>query len=153
MTVTPESVRATRSSLSTHVFSHLYFQLPGDVSFPEDYWDDFSAIVLSWWLNDATMLLAGSSSTFHFMDGPYIVEAKPCGVRSQMSFIDNRVSPNTVIHRCEMETRELCRTFIAAANVLIRHLPDDTHDWKDVRELSANMASLQRHMKRSQTTP
>lgn len=147
LVINPDSVRISKSTLSTHVFSEIYFQLPGGTFFPEEKWDDFSTIILGWWLEEAISLTSDRESTFNFMDGPYYVEAKPIDQSCELSFITNRGDKKQIIHCCRMETSTFLKILISSANLLIRHLPVEAKAMKDSIELNKKMTLLQRHMR------
>ena len=50
----------------------------GNESFPEENWNDFTVIILTWWhralLNLITVSKGKASESFDFMDGPYTVK-------------------------------------------------------------------------------
>ncbi len=50
----------------------------GPLSFPDDSWNDFPVILLTWWLQALHALRTGSASQAecHFMDGPHIFVLK-----------------------------------------------------------------------------
>jgi antitoxin YobK len=46
-------------------------------AYPAEYWLDFGAVILGWWLGAATKLLEGSTEQkFSFMDGPFSLMAR-----------------------------------------------------------------------------
>ncbi|HEM7168437.1 TPA: hypothetical protein U2K68_004268, partial [Providencia stuartii] len=71
--IIPESIRVSKSKVSTQVFSEIYFKI-GNTFFPEEKWDDFSVIILDWWLKKACNIKSDDKSVFNFMDGPYYFE-------------------------------------------------------------------------------
>lgn len=66
--VVPDSFRRTKS-----ITGEIYFQI-GDFFFPEEGWNDFVAIILSWWLH----AIRNSKNDFEllFMDGPLKIKAE-----------------------------------------------------------------------------
>lgn len=148
--INPNSVRISKSMISTHIFSEIYFQLPEGIFFPEEKWDDFSTIVLGWWLKEAISVASNEKSTFSFMDGPYYFEAKPTNQNCELSFIANRGKKKQIIYCCQIETINFFRILISSANLLIRNIPTEAKSLKDSIELNNNMTLLQQHVKKMQ---
>jgi len=60
--------RSPRGSITGQIFLR---GLAGD--FPEERWSDFPVVILGWWIEGLTRVLAGQERSFQgmFMDGPY----------------------------------------------------------------------------------
>ncbi len=50
--INPNSVRVSKSKVSTQIFSEIHFQVDS-MFFPEENWDDFTVVILDWWLQEA----------------------------------------------------------------------------------------------------
>ena len=89
LNINTETIRVSKTAISTQVFSQLYFQI-NDTFFPAEYWDDFSVIVLNWWLREARHMVEGFKSTFSFMDGPYFFDITLKNNICKIDFIEDR---------------------------------------------------------------
>ena len=83
---TPEIIVNTDSFYeSSSIIGKIYFQI-GDFFFPEEGWDDFAVVILSWWLH----AFKNSETVFSmlFMDGPFEVNVvRSEGKTLELTFI------------------------------------------------------------------
>lgn len=58
-------------------------------AYPEEQWQDFGSVVLSWWLVAAKSLLGGAAEAdLFFMDGPFSLQARVLGNRLSITADD-----------------------------------------------------------------
>ncbi|BDR57686.1 hypothetical protein [Xylocopilactobacillus apicola] len=146
LVINPDSVRVSHSKISTQIYSDIYFQI-GETFFPEEKWDDFSVIVLGWWLKEALSISSDSRSVFRFMDGPYYFEAHLIDGKCSIDFISERHNKKEIVSNSVIEHREFLRLLTSNARLLIRKLPFEANEFKEVLELKNNLKQLQQHAK------
>ncbi|EMS1065254.1 hypothetical protein GKR55_16845 [Providencia stuartii] len=144
--IIPESIRVSKSKVSTQVFSEIYFKI-GNTFFPEEKWDDFSVIILDWWLKKACNIKSDDKSVFNFMDGPYYFEVFLINGVCNISFVNDRFDRKEVVFAAEIECIDLFGLLAKNANLLIRNLPSEAEKLQDVLELKNSLKLLQNYMK------
>lgn len=141
--VDTDSIRVAKSSLSTQIFSRLYFQVDSDF-FPAKNWDDFSVIILAWWLHQVRHMYEGSKSTFNFMDGPYFFEVYLEENICHIQFIEDLGHDNSENISIKIPYFDFLNLFKKAANQLIRNLPIEAENLHDVSNLKSELQLLQK---------
>lgn len=144
--INPDSVRISESKISTQIFSEIYFQI-GSVFFPEEKWDDFSVVVLGWWLQEACCIKPGRRSIFRFMDGPYYFEVCLIDDSCDIDFISDRYNKKEIVFSNRMKFKDFLGLLTKSANLVIRELPTEVNELKDVLELKNNLKLLQKYVK------
>lgn len=145
--INPESVRLSKSKTSEQIFSEIYFHICDGVFFPEEKWDDFSVIIMGWWLEKGLQIRDGNGVTFNFMDGPYSFEVSKLNESFVIHFITNRREGKIILHREEVNGKSFLKLLLKNANLLIRSLPDEATKLSDVSNLINNFKLLQRHVR------
>jgi len=146
LNINTETIRVSKTSISTQVFSQLYFQI-NDIFFPTEHWDDFSVIVLNWWLHEASHMHEDSKSTFNFMDGPYYFEIMLKNNICNIKFIEDRGNKKDEILSTEISYNDYLNILKKSANQLIRNLPSEAQTLKEVLELKKEFQLLQKKSK------
>jgi hypothetical protein len=57
----------------------VYFDFGSGRKFPGEGWNDFVAVILSWWMVALQKIQAGEKAELRFMDGPYWISTVPQG--------------------------------------------------------------------------
>ncbi|OCG19425.1 hypothetical protein [Gilliamella sp. WF3-4] len=140
--IPPDSIRVSKSKISTQIFSKIYFQI-GNIFFPDEQWDDFTVVILNWWLKEACKIQQNNITHFYFMDGPFYFEVFCINKICKIKFIDNRFDKKEVVYSGEIEYTSLLNLLKKNANLLIRSLPMDAEKLKDVIELKQNLKLIQ----------
>ncbi|OCG11732.1 hypothetical protein A9G24_09460 [Gilliamella sp. App6-5] len=137
--INPDSIRVSKSKVSTQIFSEIYFQI-GNIFFPEKKWDDFTVIILSWWLKEACKIKKNNIAKAHFsfMDGPFYFEVHFVSETCNIEFIEDRYDKKEVIYSGKIECLHLFNLLKKNANLLIRNIPSEAENLKDVIELKKN---------------
>lgn len=143
LNINVDSIRVSKTSFSTQVFSQLYFQI-GDIFFPEEDWDDFSVIVLNWWLHEARHMHEGGKSIFNFMDGPYYFQIYLKNNICNIKFIEDRNNKKHEVLSAEILYNDYLKILKQNANQLIRNLPFEAQNLKEVLELKSEFKLLQK---------
>lgn len=144
--INPDSIRISKSKWSPQVFSDIYFQI-GDNFFPEEKWDDFSVVILGWWLREASCIKSGRRLVFDFMDGPYYFEVCLINDWCNIDFISRRYNEKELIFSNKIKFRDFLGLLVTCANLLIRNLPTEAKDLEDVLTLTNNFKQLQKYQK------
>ncbi|OCG74006.1 hypothetical protein [Gilliamella sp. Occ4-3] len=150
--INPDSIRVSKSEVSTQIFSEIYFQI-GNIFFPDKKWDDFTVIILNWWLREACKIkknnIAKKNNVAHFsfMDGPFYFEVHFVGETCNIEFIDNRYDKKEVVYSGKIECTYLFNLLKKNANLLIRNIPSEAEKLKDVIEIKKSLKLIQKHVK------
>ena len=143
--INPDSIRVSKSKISTQIFSEIYFQLNDGTFFPEEKWDDFAVVILGWWLQEALSINTDNKHIFNFMDGPYYLEVSLVDDFYMLTFINDRYDEKKKIFSSPVEPRIFFSLLTTNANLLIRNIPAEAKGFKDVLELEKNLRLLQKH--------
>jgi hypothetical protein len=144
--INPDSIRVSKSKISTQIFSEIYFQI-GNIFFPDQKWDDFTVIILNWWLKEACKIKNNNIAHFSFMDGPFYFEIHFVSEICNIEFIDNRYDKKKVVYSGKIECTYFFNLLKKNANLLIRNIPSEAEKLKDVIEIKKNLKLIQKHMK------
>lgn len=141
--IAPESVRVSKTKLSTQIFSEIYFKIDDGTFFPEEGWDDFSVVILGWWLYQAAFNVP-QESIFRFMDGPYCFKLCSDESCSHILFIKDVGGEGEVVCYGALRRDEFMSLLLRSANLLIRSLPKESRGLEEVLELERNFKLLQK---------
>lgn len=142
-----DSVRLSKSEVSEQIFSEIYFHIRDDIFFPEKGWDDFSVIVMGWWLGKCRDIREGNTAVFYFMDGPFYFEVSKLNNNCIIRFIKDKYHRKNILYSEEIDEEFFLRLILRSANLLIRSLPCEAKKLNDVTVLINNFQSLQKHIK------
>ena len=145
--INPNSVRVSKSEISTQIFGEIYFQI-GDSFFPEEKWDDFAVIILGWWLKEACNIRSKRVVQFLFMDGPFYFEVHLVNKTCNIKFIDDRYDKKRIVNSGKIERAHFFNLLKQNANLLINSLPDEANQLEDVMVIKNNLKIMQNQMKR-----
>ena len=143
LNINTETIRVSKTAISTQVFSQLYFQI-NDTFFPAEYWDDFSVIVLNWWLREARHMVEGFKSTFSFMDGPYFFDITLKNNICKIDFIEDIDNIKKLIISIEITYDDYLKILKKSVNQLLRNLPPEAQNLKEVEDLKSEFKLLQK---------
>lgn len=114
-----------------------------DVFFPDRVWNDFVAVVLSWWLEalDRVLHSSGQPQICAFMDGPLQFEIQPDVADQWIVKLVDRRRPAAVIEAL-LPRHEVTEAVKGAARVVLDHCK--TRGWtsRDIDTLAANYSRL-----------
>jgi hypothetical protein len=126
--VKPESLTTRFSSVGT-VTGIIYFSA-GNVTFPEDVWEDNPIIIVGWWLTNLAEYASGSDGCtveLSFMDGPFYLLLSLGGwdsdagtwrpMRAEM--IGGQAGSDQVLHSAMVDLRDLYQSIDEVGGVLI----------------------------------
>jgi len=102
----------------------------GGYSFPDDRWDDFAAIVLTWWLTNLLEFRQRRSEEcdLHFMDGPFSASLNDLGSgRCKIRFENN--ATGQICAEFVIAFLDVYRAVVDAADALLRFCEE--MEWKD----------------------
>lgn len=142
-----DSVRLSKSEVSEQIFSEIYFHIRDDIFFPGKGWDDFSVVVMGWWLEKCRNIREGNTAIFYFMDGPYCFEVSKLNNNCTIHFIKDKYNGKNILYSEEIDEEFFLRLILRSANLLIRSLPHEARRLNDVTVLINNFHSLQKHIK------
>jgi hypothetical protein len=113
--------------------------------FPDEAWNDFVTVVLSWWTTAIVRLLNGNttSETMDFMDGPYSVLCNCVDNSVECRFVDRRTESRTLAS-CSGETRELGRSILAAGKNALRFCHERQWTNADIQTLEKEVNALRK---------
>ncbi len=145
--INPNSVRLSKTKISEQVFSEIYFNIHDDTFFPEKGWDDFSVVIMGWWLERSLAIREGSKTILNFMDGPYYLEISELDENYTILFISDKYNVKKVLYSEKINGKLFLKLLLKSANSLIRNIPDEAKKLADVLVLINNFKLLQRHVK------
>ena len=122
-----ESVIEERSGKIT---GEIYFEINGQY-FPEKGWNDFPAIILSWWIQEFLKFKRYKEKNieFMFMDGPFSLKGKIVEEKCEIFFIGLEIDEKCI---AVVNEEDMCDMLIRACEELIQILEN-------------NMISLEKH--------
>lgn len=92
------------------------------IMFPEYEWDDFVVIVLCWWLESISGLIAGREKrcTCEFMDGPFQfnIEVKDLDIW-MIQFVERRLASDECLLQSVFSPQEIIGSVLSAAKLVI----------------------------------
>lgn len=145
--INPDSIRLSKNKISEQVFSEIYFSIHDDIFFPEKGWDDFSVVIMGWWLERSLGIRGGDKAVLNFMDGPYYLEISELGEDYTILFVNDKYNVKKVICSEKINGKLFLKVLLKSANLLIRSIPDEAKELDDVLVLINNFKLLQRHVK------
>lgn len=95
----------------------------GNICFPEAGWNDFVAVVLSWWVEAAIDLCGptGKSRELRFMDGPFWVDVTRTEPSSlQFCFVHGQKRPPQVVFSAKSNAGVFWESLIATSQQLLK---------------------------------
>jgi len=114
-----ELVESSFAKGGSLVTGEVWFSIDG-VDFPSRNWNDFAVTILGWWVEAAISLAAGEEATFGFMDGPWLVEAKPLpNQAAELVFIDDHSPSPTIVATRSLPQVEIRNEIRRAAALVI----------------------------------
>jgi hypothetical protein len=141
--INPDSIRLSKSKVSGQIFSEIYFIIQDDTFFPEKGWDDFSEVIMGWWLERSLEIRKGSKTVLNFMDGPYYLEITESGENYTILFISDKYNERNIIYSEKINKKLFLKLLLKSANLLIRNIPDEAKKLADVLVLINNFKLLQ----------
>lgn len=142
--INPESIRMSKGD-SPQVFSDIYFQI-GDSFYPAENWDDFSVVILGWWLQEARCIKPVGRFDFRFMDGPYHFEVGLIKDTCNINFISEDYIRERSVFSHQMKYKDFLDLLKKCADLLIRNLPVGAEKLEDVVLLKDRFKQLQYHI-------
>ncbi|MCL2012424.1 MAG: hypothetical protein FWG75_06535 [Cystobacterineae bacterium] len=141
LVINPDSFEISESETgkSTQIFAEIYFQM-GDEFFPEEAWNDFVAIVLNWWIDNALNMLNNNSknSRSDFMDGPYYFDMELYGDKLLIHFIDDSCDDKKAVHCEEVYVVDFLEMLRKSANLVLSLAKDHPRPLLELTRLKAN---------------
>ena len=114
------------------------------VCFPDNEWNDFAVVVLTWWINSVKELekKEGKELELRFMDGPYYANIK-VGANDQASvrFIQKGKSQE-VIYESTIDVWKFIKSLSRSANAVLRKCADIGYLTPDIKELRSAFDGL-----------
>ncbi len=129
--ITVEVDQATLRISSSKAVTGLICLKAGETSFPENKWNDFVIVLLTWWFESLLDVQASRSPAFElsFMDGPFL--ARGCLIDKQaisMEFVEGRARGERLVFTAEGTLDTLQNSMIGAAEETIRAV--ELHGWQ-----------------------
>lgn len=112
-----ESVLKEKSGKIT---GEIYFEIDGRC-FPEKGWNDFPAIIISWWIQEflRTKRYKEKDFEFMFMDGPFSLKGKMVEEKYEIFFIGLEIDEKCI---AVINQEEVCNILIRVCEELIQIL-------------------------------
>jgi hypothetical protein len=133
-----------------NVTGDIHFVMDYHRYFPEEGWNDFVVIILSWWIKSIKGLIVsdiGRTYAFDFMDGTPIVLGKKLDVENlELSFCIDEIEKRKVIFTAICSINEVRDSILSASKKVIRAI--ERKKWKmdhDIDELKDLVLSLERY--------
>lgn len=104
--------------------------------FPEEHWNDFPVVVLSWWLSEIDGLSTGNGARFDFMDGPFAVQAV---VDELGNAVLDFLRDDEFLGEARVAVSALVDSIFAAAHETLAGC--EQHEWK-----TADISALRLHL-------
>lgn len=145
----PESYAQSKSGSVTGI---IFFDFD-DFKFPEDGWNDFVLVVLTWWLNaiDNLMFSGVIAEELRFMDGPFFLRVeRTSGAFCDVGCYDERSKEPVQLSRGHTLSR-IADIVIDAAKKVVSECSDRKWKTKDVLELKLRMDELVIKVKNSRS--
>ncbi len=136
----PESIEHHGNGTTTGI---VYWKI-GEVSFPDNAWNDFIVVIMTWWLKSIGQLVKRSttSETLRFMDGPFTVICSTQEYQVECQMVDNRKS-RPVIEVCwKGSTTSLAMTLLMAAEEVVQTCATLQADNSDIDELKREVENV-----------
>lgn len=146
--IPPDTVRVSKSKVSTQIFSQIYFQIENNIFFPEENWDDFTAAILNFWIEEACRVGRHYMANCRFMDGPFYFNIYYVNQICNIRFIDDTYGKREIIFSGEIDYCYLLNLLKRNANLVIRNLPKEAFKLNDVIELQKNLELIQKMIKK-----
>jgi hypothetical protein len=103
-----DSTRLEKSS--NHAVTVVIFWKVGNDSFPDEKWNDFVVVILSWWIEACLRLTHDSErEILRFMDGPYQVRIELDG-KDLRFFFEHRIHNKSIVITSGVKTLESFRS-------------------------------------------
>jgi len=114
--------------------------------FPEQNWNDFVVVILSWWLESLMKLILsddGSSYDFSFMDGPLLVRGKKIDNDIiNLEFVRKKLNGDEIQLTARCSVNELRESLIGAARKTVKILEAKMWVTEETRKLRKLLNSL-----------
>lgn len=119
-----------------------------DQFFPDDKWNDFVVLVVSWWVRSVSRMLDGTSTaeSLNFMDGPFSVECTVVNSVANCRYVDRR-SEELIICDVNMELESLSSEIFAVAKSVLRSCHLEGIRTSDVVELEHGVEKLEESLR------
>ena len=116
------------------VTGEIWFEF-SEFSFPEKHWNDFVAVVLSWWCEAMNSIrYLGENSILRFMDGPYEVQASRVASDSiKLSFAEGR--SRRVAHTSQVSVKDFKNSLIRASQAVLSFCGNHKIENNDIEKL------------------
>lgn len=102
------------------------------IYFPSEDWNDFSTVILTWWLNNVIDHSKGSTTSRNdFMDGPFSFEIRKKDDLVNIAFYEKEA----LVAESSISFKEYSKTVINAAHELLEKLQSMGIEDDDLKEL------------------
>ena len=132
-----DSIYLSDTGYSKQVFANIYIQYEYHNFFPQEKWNDFVIVIMTWWLKAFISGVDNKDTKiiFGFMDGDYSIsmDIQKYGGKVHCKFVSNQ----KVIGSCETTLIEIRRELLQTANEIIRTkiLDDKNMDFYNLKKL------------------
>jgi hypothetical protein len=114
------------------------------IAFPEQGWNDFVVVILGWWTNEASALVAATKNRgeFGFMDGPFMVSVIANGDTWQLDCNKRGRNGTALVHKATVTATEIASGLIHCADIALKRCDKNGWSHADVDELRRGRAAL-----------
>lgn len=120
------------------ITGEIYFSID-DFFFPEQGWNDFVVVILSWWHNSLIKLIQGMNDCvyeFDFMEGPLFVKGtKISNEVIKLEFIKEKLDSKVVYYSCKSSIIQFKKTLLNATKQLLNEFKHRKWHSEDIEEL------------------
>lgn len=117
-----------------------------DQFFPEENWNDFVVVILTWWLESLKKLILsidGSSFDFSFMDGPLMVRGKKIdNNKIYLEFVREKLNGEELQLTARCSVDQLRKSLIGAAKKTVKTIKAKMWDTEETRKLEKLLNSM-----------
>lgn len=142
----PDSFSISKTGAIT---SKIYIEA-GKIVFPEKEWNDFTVIILGWWLEQLQELYSGNTIECHcrFMDGPFQFDVVATSKKDWIvSFVRRNYKHNEHLAEILTTSDRLTEAILSTSNSVIKLCSQQGWETEEVLTLIRNYTSL-REMKK-----
>lgn len=122
------------------VTGEIYFSIRSEnFFFPEENWNDFIVIVLTWWHNSLIRIKNSKSKIIEeldFMDGSFAVKVTKINDEiATLAFIHERLSSSEIEHTCIVNISQMIESLLQSTNELLKVIHQNQWYSEEIEEL------------------
>ncbi len=142
MTLAEVLVHTNKENLEfrSQITGEVYFSIRSkNFFFPEENWNDFIVIVLTWWHNSLIRIKHSKSKVTEellFMDGSFVVKVtKTNDEIATLAFIHESLSSLEIEHTCTVNISQMIESLLQSTNELLEVIHQNRWYSEEIEEL------------------